>query len=54
MALACPVNQLGRVSLFIATHHGFYNGMSGAPAHVWGVQPEVVIANNGPRKSLPA
>ena len=54
MALACPVNQLGKVSLFIATHHGFFNGMSGAPAHVWGVQPQVVIANNGPRKSLPA
>jgi competence protein ComEC len=54
MALACPVNQLGRVSLFVATHHGFYSGMSGAPAYIWGVQPEVVIANNGPRKSLPA
>jgi competence protein ComEC len=54
MALACPVNQLGHVSLFVATHHGFYSGMSGAPAHIWGVRPQVVIANNGPRKSLPA
>lgn len=54
MALACPVNELGRVTLFLSTHHGFFNGMSGAPAHVWAIQPQVVIANNGPRKSLPA
>lgn len=53
MALACPVNQLGHVSLFIATHHGFFNGMSGAPAHIDAIQPQVVIANNGPRKALP-
>jgi competence protein ComEC len=54
MALACPENKLGHVSLFLTTHHGFFNGMSGAPAHVWAIQPQVVVANNGPRKSLPA
>ena len=52
MALACPENKLGKVTLYMATHHGFFNDMSGAPAHVWAIQPQVVIANNGPRKGL--
>jgi competence protein ComEC len=52
MALSCPVNKLGRVTLYQATHHGFYHAMSGAPAHVWGMQPQVVVVNNGPRKGL--
>ena len=52
MALACPVNKLGRVSLMLATHHGFFNDQSGAPALLWGIQPRVVIANNGPRKGM--
>jgi hypothetical protein len=26
--------------------------MSGAPAHVWGIQPQIVVVNNGPRKGL--
>lgn len=50
--LACPVNKLGRVTLFQATHHGFYNDYSGAPAHVYAVKPQVVVVNNGPRKGL--
>jgi competence protein ComEC len=52
MALACPANKLGRVSLLLATHHGFFNDQSGAPALLWAIQPRVVIANNGPRKGL--
>jgi competence protein ComEC len=52
MALACPVNKLGRVSLYQATMHGFYNDRSGAPAHISAIQPQVVIVNNGPRKGL--
>ena len=52
MDLACPVNKLGRVSLLLATHHGFYADMSGAPALLWGIMPQVVIANNGPRKGM--
>jgi hypothetical protein len=52
MDLACPVNKLGRVSLMLATHHGFFNDQSGAPALLWAIQPQVVIANNGPRKGL--
>jgi competence protein ComEC len=52
MALACPANKLGRVSLLLATHHGFFNDQSGAPALLWAIQPQVVIANNGPRKGM--
>jgi competence protein ComEC len=54
MDLACPVNKLGKVSLMLATHHGFYADMSGAPALLWAIQPQVVIANNGPRKGMAA
>lgn len=50
--LACPVNKLGRVSLLLATHHGFFNDQSGAPALLWAIQPQVVVANNGPRKGM--
>jgi competence protein ComEC len=52
MDLACPTNMLGRVSLLLATHHGFFNDQSGAPALLWAIQPQTVIANNGPRKGL--
>jgi len=54
MDLACPVNKLGRVSLLLATHHGFFNDQSGAGALLWAIQPQVVIANNGPRNGLAA
>jgi beta-lactamase superfamily II metal-dependent hydrolase len=50
MELACPVNKLGTVTLFQATHHGFVRGFSGAPAHVLAIQPQVVVVNDGPRK----
>lgn len=52
MALACPVNKLGTVTLFQATHHGFYNDNSGAPALLFAIRPQVVIVNNGPKKGL--
>jgi len=52
MALACPVNRLGKVSLYQATMHGFFNDRSGAPAHINAIAPQVVIVNNGPRKGL--
>jgi competence protein ComEC len=54
LELACPENHIGHVTLFQATHHGFYNDNSGAPAHVWALHPQVVIVNNGPRKGLGA
>ncbi len=54
LELACPENHLGQVTLFQATHHGFFNDNSGAPAHVWALHPQVVIVNNGPRNGLGA
>jgi competence protein ComEC len=54
MMLACPVNKIGTVSLYQATHHGFSNGASGAPAFVWAVKPQVVVVNNGARKGFSA
>ena len=52
MMLACPANKVGTVTLFQATHHGFVNGFSGAPALVWAIKPQVVVVNDGPRKGL--
>jgi competence protein ComEC len=52
MELACPTNRIGRVSLLLATHHGFFGDQSGAGALLWAIQPQVVIANNGPRKGM--
>jgi competence protein ComEC len=54
LELSCPQNHVGQVTLFQATHHGFFNDNSGAPAHVWALHPQVVIVNNGPRKGLGA
>ena len=50
MQLACPVNKLGTVTLFQASHHGFFNDFSGAPAHVLALKPQVVVVNNGVTK----
>ena len=52
LELACPQNHLGRVTMFQATHHGFFGDRSGAPALVWALRPQVVIVNNGPQKGL--
>jgi beta-lactamase superfamily II metal-dependent hydrolase len=54
MELACPVNKIGTVTLFQATHHGFFGDYSGAPALVWAIRPRVVVVNNGARKGLAA
>ncbi len=54
MLLACPMNRVGRVTLFQATHHGFFNDSSGAPALVLAIQPQVVVVNNGATKGLGA
>ena len=52
MELTCPVNKLGKVTLYQPTWHGFFNDASGPPAHVTAVQPRVAIVNNGPRKGI--
>jgi len=54
MELACPENRLGTVTVMQATHHGFFNDFSGAPAHVWALKPQVLVVNNGPRKGWAA
>src|SRR5215469_13810479 len=54
MMLACPVNKIGTVTLFQATHHGFSNGASGSPALVWAIKPQVVVVNDGARKGFNA
>jgi competence protein ComEC len=52
MMLGCPVNKVGEVTLLQATHHGFSNGQSGAPALIWSLKPQVVVVNNGARKGF--
>jgi beta-lactamase superfamily II metal-dependent hydrolase len=46
--LACPINRLGTVDLFLTTHHG--TNWSGAPALIYALHPRVVVMNNGTRK----
>jgi beta-lactamase superfamily II metal-dependent hydrolase len=51
MELACPVNKLGKVTLYQTGRHGSFDG-AGAPALLGAIQPQVVVVNNGPRKGL--
>jgi hypothetical protein len=44
--LACPVNKLGKVDVYLTTHHG--KKTSGSPQMVWALAPKVAIMNNGP------
>jgi hypothetical protein len=46
--LMCPINRVGTVDVYLTSHHGM--DWSGSPALVHGLQPRVVIMNNGPRK----
>jgi competence protein ComEC len=48
MQLMCPVNKLGRVDIYIVSHHGWLQ--SGSPALVHGVEPRVAIMDNGAKK----
>jgi len=48
LELACPKNLLGRVDLFLVTHHGA--DLSNPKALVWALHPRVAIFDNGPRK----
>lgn len=51
--LACPNNLLGKVDLFLVTHHGA--DLSNAKALDWALHPRVAVIDNGPRKgSSPA
>jgi hypothetical protein len=49
--LVCPVNKLGKITVYQAGRHGAFDG-AGAPALLNALQPQVVVVNNGPRKGL--
>jgi competence protein ComEC len=51
MELACPVNKLGKVTVYQTGRHGSFDG-AGAPAFLNAIQPRVVVVNNGPRKGM--
>jgi beta-lactamase superfamily II metal-dependent hydrolase len=44
--LECPENKLGKVDVYMTTHHG--KKTSGSPQMVWALAPKVAIMNNGP------
>lgn len=44
--LACPVNKVGTVDVYMTTHHG--KKTSSLPQMVWALHPKVAIMNNGP------
>jgi competence protein ComEC len=45
LALLCPENHVGKLDLFLSTHHG-----AESPHAIWDLAPRVVIMNNGPTK----
>ena len=46
--LACPVNKIGTVDVYLVSHHGLDE--SGSAPFVRALQPRVAIMNNGARK----
>jgi len=51
MSLECPENKLGKVDLYITTHHATHV----PPKSVYAAAPRVIVMNNGARKGgLPA
>ncbi|HEX9200597.1 MAG TPA: MBL fold metallo-hydrolase [Acidobacteriaceae bacterium] len=46
--LMCPLNKLGKVDVYVVSHHGLVN--SGSPALVDTIAPRVAIEDNGPHK----
>ncbi len=48
LELVCPNNLIGKVDVYLTTHHGL--GASGNPALVQAIHPRVAIMNNGAKK----
>lgn len=48
LGLACPVDKVGPVDLYLVTHHGI--AQSNCPAIVDALRPRAAIMNNGSRK----
>jgi competence protein ComEC len=46
--LMCPVDKLGKVDVYVVSHHGL--DRSGSPAFVDAIAPRVAIEDNGPHK----
>ena len=46
--LMCPVNRIGHVDVYVASHHGLFQ--SGSAALVHAITPRVAIVNNGEKK----
>jgi competence protein ComEC len=46
--LMCPNNPIGKVDVYLTSHHGI--DQSGSAALVHGLQPEVAVMHNGTRK----
>jgi competence protein ComEC len=51
MELVCPINKVGKVSIYQAGRHGSFDG-AGAPEFLGAISPQVIVVNNGPRKGL--
>jgi beta-lactamase superfamily II metal-dependent hydrolase len=48
MELMCPINKLGKIDIYIVSHHGWRD--SGSPALVNGIDARVAIMDNGAKK----
>lgn len=48
MELMCPVNKLGKIDIYIVSHHGWFQ--SGSPALIDGIDSRVAIMDNGAKK----
>jgi competence protein ComEC len=48
MDLMCPMNKIGAVGIYVASHHGFLQ--SGSAVLVHGITPRVAIMDNGAKK----
>ncbi|HEX4022792.1 MAG TPA: MBL fold metallo-hydrolase [Acidobacteriaceae bacterium] len=48
MQLMCPNNKLGKVDVYIVSHHGW--DQSGSPAFVDGIAPRIAVMDNGENK----
>jgi len=48
LELACPLNKIGSVDLYLSTHHAL--DQSNNPALVYALQPRVAVTNNGATK----
>src|SRR6266700_1515621 len=46
--LVCPANKVGKVNVYVVSHHGM--NLSGSPALVNGLAPRVAIMDNGAHK----